>query len=699
MFIINHLWNPWEFVHRKTFAFSILAAFLIASCSSASGTTPTADQGSPQATPSPTSVPQEYTGLNELLESRIESGAWTEGEGLISMLELVAGETSGEEFLAGSEITSEAATGVLLRAQNYLQTGTDEQAKEKISQLLAALVPSIEALDLYSEPAQLSAGRAGHSAQVDCATFQRRGFPADTATQCLLRYEAAIPGGGQINIYFPEGWGDEERQRQYIEATQQAVADSVRAYDGLGLSHHTMYVFFTLLDYRPPDPPSEFYYASADLARPRDASTNCLVAIYPRGARTSGGESGWNVFKQTLAHEIFHCYQFWNYFDASFNVPYLENKWWAEGTAEYFGNFVYPTFNGEDEYLGSLRNRSPFESIIEMDYENFAFFQYVANELDNAGVLRMIAAMPDAAGEDQADALSAFPDIEELFHNYGRAYLDEQIEDAGRMIPTDPRLDGLEIRENFFDVFEADRFIVRRMKLIFAVERHFDLEVGFEGTPGSNGVRVGGPGTWEPFASMEFDTSCAIRELVVLFTTTAPEGTYDMVLNAHVEEGPICDECLIGLWELENDSYSAYWFASPAGEADGVEFGGVTGLMWASYDEFGLVRNGWSDFTINYRQSFGGSVPDMDFAIILNGDGQASYTVFGDTLNYSESVSNYGIVVNMNGSPVGSTSITPETLGGGLAAGPIRYVCTEDTLQFISAEFPQLNELIYRRAE
>ena len=617
------------------------------------------------------------------------------------MLELIAGETTGEEFLAGTQITSEAATDVLLQARNYLQTGTDENAKAEITRLLSALVPSIEALDLYSAPAGLGAGRAAHhSAQVDCRTLQTQGFPADRATECFLRYEAVIAGGGRVNIYFPEGWGDDEAQRQYLEATQQAVTESVGAYDGLGLAHRTLYVFFTLLDYRPEGASSGLFYASADLTRPTDPETNCLLAVYPSGTR-AGTERGFDVYKQILAHEIFHCYQFWNYNAASLGVPHSENKWWVEGTAEYFGNYVYPSVNAEYEYLPSFDRRSPFDSIIDMDYQNFIFFQYVANEIGSAGVLRLIEAMPEAAGASQADALSAFPDIEELFHEFGRAYLDGQIIDAGGgAVPGNPRFDGIVFDETFVDAIPpVDAFILQRFKLIFPEEHHFDLEVGSEGAEGTNAVRQGSAGGWEMMTSSEFDVSCGSREMVLLTTTSASEGQYHFLLDVTVEEGPLCDECLIGLWQLDNASYEAYWNATPAGEAEGVEYRGVGGLMWASYGEDGVVLNGWTGFTINYTQSFGGTPPDQDFAIILNGAGQALYSVFGDTLSYSNSTSDYEIVVTMNGSAVGSAGITPETFGGDFSGGPIGYVCTDETLQFISADYPQLNELIFLRAD
>ena len=152
------------------------------------------------------------------------------------------------------------------------------------------------------------------------------------------------------------------------------------------------------------------------------------------------------------------------------------------------------------------------------------------------------------------------------------------------------------------------------------------------------------------------------------------------------------------MWQLDNASYEAYWNATPAGEAEGVTYNGVSGVMWGSFSIDGEAKHGWTDFKISYTQSISG-IPEQDVAIILNGTGRAAYLVFGDTLNYSDSVSNFGVEVVMNGRVVGSTGISPEDVGGSFTTGPYQYVCTEDTLRFISTEFPQLNELIWMRAE
>ena len=51
--------------------------------------------------------------------------------------------------------------------------------------------------------------------------------------------------------------------------------------------------------------------------------------------------------QQTIAHEMFHCYQYTNLRPQTINLPNAINDWWVEGTAEFFGATVYPTNNDE----------------------------------------------------------------------------------------------------------------------------------------------------------------------------------------------------------------------------------------------------------------------------------------------------------------------------------------------------------------
>ena len=687
---------------RRVFACWILLAIILAACNSSAGKSGTESPlPTSNPTPSPTAIPESYTDLTALYEARLADGSWTEEQGLVAILQLVAGESSGEDFLSGVTITSQAATGILLQARGYLQSGGNENAKAEIERLLSALVPGQAKLDLYSQSAAIREGKTpGHALQIDCRTLQREGFPEDRATNCFLTHELSI-GAYTVKVYFPEAWGDDAMRMSYLAETEQAVNDSVSAYSGLGLSHRNLYIFFTLLDYSPSGRPTDLWYASAGLASGLDPESDCLAAVYPAGT-SAGSSRGMGVYKQILAHELFHCYQYWNWNAAAFNVPHSENKWWMEGTAEYFGNFVYPTVNAEYEYIAGFDRQSPTRSLFRMDYENFIFFQYLANEIGNEGVLRLIGSMPTSAGASQADALSAFPDIEDLFHNFGRAYLDSQVMDTGGgAIPVSPQFRDLIIfDETFRDAIPpVDRFILRRFKLTFPEERRYALEVGSEGAEGRNAVNFGVGGEWQPLESTEFDVSCGNREWELLVTTSSSDGQYHLILDVTVEEGPVCDECLIGYWELDNTSYEAYWNATPAGANESVVYGGVSGIMYAIYDADGMVTNGWSDFTIRYVQSFGGTPPDQDFAIILNGLGTARYSVFGDRLTYSESVSDYNVVVTMGGSPIASTGFTADAFGGDFPRDPIRYMCTDETLQFISVELPQLNELIFRRGD
>jgi hypothetical protein len=89
----------------------------------------------------------------------------------------------------------------------------------------------------------------------------------------------------------------------------------------------------------------------------------CQVIVYPRSI-AHGKES----FQQTVAHELFHCFQVWN-IPAGAGENYQGNKWWLEGTATYFSNGL-PTANTGgwaapfDENLPRSRCMTPHENTV-----------------------------------------------------------------------------------------------------------------------------------------------------------------------------------------------------------------------------------------------------------------------------------------------------------------------------------------------
>ncbi|HSM58221.1 MAG TPA: hypothetical protein VK879_18855, partial [Candidatus Sulfomarinibacteraceae bacterium] len=122
------------------------------------------------ATPEPTPTPEQITvfradgaettmpplppaGYLELLERQVEAGEWTEAEGIIQLLRVLAGEVEREQLGPNTGVISESATGLVRHAHEVAQDpDTDPDDRAEIERLLNSLTPSQEALDFYSEP-------------------------------------------------------------------------------------------------------------------------------------------------------------------------------------------------------------------------------------------------------------------------------------------------------------------------------------------------------------------------------------------------------------------------------------------------------------------------------------------------------------------------------------------------------------------
>ena len=132
----------------------------------------------------------------------------------------------------------------------------------------------------------------------------------------------------------------------------------------------------------------------------------CPILIY-----TDSFGVNLDQFKQAVAHELFHCYQAWNY-PAVVNL-YSANRWWVEGGAEYFSNVVYSAVDYEHRATPYFDANSTLKSILDMAYENAVFFQYLANQMGGpAGVLGLFDSLPISGGRSaQEGALANYGDM------------------------------------------------------------------------------------------------------------------------------------------------------------------------------------------------------------------------------------------------------------------------------------------------
>ena len=118
----------------------------------------TATPTTPTDTPLPEgeqNLPEELPPLTfeEILQTGIENGDWSEGEGLVQIMKYFVGQISADEIPDVSEIGEESGTGIVRLAGDYLNSPDgDPEIKAELERLFRILSPPQEVLDSLSKP-------------------------------------------------------------------------------------------------------------------------------------------------------------------------------------------------------------------------------------------------------------------------------------------------------------------------------------------------------------------------------------------------------------------------------------------------------------------------------------------------------------------------------------------------------------------
>lgn len=653
------------------------AVATVAPAAIAAATPPLTPTQEPSPTPEPFSTPDPtpfVTGLAANLQARVASGEWTLEEGLVTTLKFLAGEVNIEAIgQAGVELHSYAGSGVVRMARSYLQTGADEVTKTEIRRLISLILPDAETLKRFAQPAQAQTGGIGYLARPsvqmeECRALWEDGWPEGSTATCF-EYRLVEANGGTYEIFYPLDWPAGDPRRAFFEPTVDAVRDSARTFSRFGAMPASTTIVFTLL----PDPEVPGAYAVTDQT---EENGTCQVAILPPGTGLSEG-----AYKQTVAHELFHCYQLKNYWAQMGNS---HNDWWVEGTAEYFGNVVYPTVNAESEFWPGFDVNSINKSLLAMDYDNVVFFQYLANRVGDEGVLQMIQSMPDSGGRSAEMAhLAAYPDIENLFHSFAKAYLDRQILDTGGgLVGIRPRVDSRRIFDaSRTEFIPTNSFVVTRAVFVFPERKRYMMaEEGADGL-----MTAAKPLDADGWAALptELVTSCG--ELAYVYTITkasATEGEQEVGIRVDVEDEDFeegsCDRCVVGRWELD---ITSHWeaFLSVLPSEMNTRLESITGAVTAIFTDRGSMTINLDSFDIRYTQDFSGNHVEAD--LNMNGMYQSTW--------YTDREAGTLFSLNPTSGPVFSgearltrdgQTVTQPVQQPPFISGVSLYQCSDDTL-------------------
>ena len=517
-------------------------------------------------------------GLVGNLLAREAAGDWTRGEGLVATLQLMVGEADADEVLADPDMPFVEGTGIIHMANDYLLEGTDEEAQEAITQLLGRLVFSSEQLDamaglviaLQESPAPSPSPSPSPSpaAAIDATLAVAINDPArqppltDAAEDCtqFFYYYAPVPGVGPCLEWRSDHLGDldTEYYRIFVPAPgypqggwtnrhyQLAAAAMVRTvdeYEELGDLPQINLVFTVL-----PQP------GALASATNQGGGKPCGIFVNPNMQPLSTGQ-----FQQTIAHEMGHCFTAHNYTPQS-RLGQQVIQWWEEGVAEFLSNVAYPSVNDEWQWRHGLATIERAASIVDRDYDNYTFFQFLASDGNDRDVLRVISALPGcgearsemsrdaildcrSTGEsaEQASGLAEYFGLSEKLLEFQERMTDASILDTSAVRqPFEPQADP--IRGVGRNVVLLEAFEMGRLHLTVPPGDHACLDYDLTGS-GRASWRPGPPGGPRSEHEWEEDLPSSVSgEAVFVTTTMSASASFTLEVTDIVDSPVDCED-------------------------------------------------------------------------------------------------------------------------------------------------------------
>jgi hypothetical protein len=571
------------------------------------------------------------------LLQKVEDEEWTLGEGLVATLQAFAGERDEAEVLRYPELNSYEATGVFLLAQQYLEDGPDAEAQSEIARLLRSLLFSIDELEEMAGLSSTTAALVTKQATERCDEFFKDVNPDDQPMGVgpCLEVESVTIDGKEHRIFFPAeplptaGW-DETSISMVIDT----LADAIPVYDAIGDIPAISIVF------------SANNHDTMWGASVPNGSGECAIVIFT-GLQSEPQER----FQQLVAHEIAHCFQ-GETWPGQHLVHYDVIKWHFEGAAEYWSNLVYPDVNLEWRHLPGLEQVELVTYLHNRSYENFIFFQYLGSTIGNDGIAALIGGLPTATipGDPgtgvvgQREGLAAYPNMEQIFHDFTKALTDGAVQDtSGAPIPYAAPAYEVELfgpQPQILHVPLLFPFATYRFLLVADEDEQVQLSFREAGTLSTSARRsTEGVATGHPGLVTESVTVAGLRPWSSSLPTELPEEECDSaarLLVATSSKSPSQDSlgelsgasldldvtdvdniecCLHGQWLMNNEDLAA-------ADTEGI---GVptsySGQLTADYRHDGTVLFLWAGLTRVFEDQNG------PVTAVINGGGAQFYEV------------------------------------------------------------------------
>lgn len=623
-------------------------------------------------------VPAGFSSQLQLVDRGVEIDAWTEPEGAVALLRILAGEAPRSTVGGLDLVVSHSSTPVVRLARSLVaDDDTPDAERAELERLLDALVPSADVLDEVAAAARHvdladladlnvggDSGAVGDDDDTDDGTptgFRRAGTgDGDTGSgddcidpsrvaahpefvafdaECWQSITTTVPsptgGESQLVVFYSE------RHTEFAQPTLDALVRSVEfGHDWSNAVPSTSLVIRPgegTVDENTGDEDTDGTGDDAE-GEPRTAAGIggfadatgglCFVTMV-----VDDGIEVTDAYRQVVAHEQTHCLQFAAYGMRGEGIGREADEWFIEGGAEYFSHVIYPTGRAEREHVAEFLTESLNKALMTMDYPTWVWWQYLANQTSPAHVFELHGRM--YAG-DAVEVLADEPGMAETLQDFAVDLMHRGIDTEADPIPASSLgLPHGTIRNTGTRTEDVGRFVVARVAVDYAGEQRYEQTDQTAGDGRYDMVAISqrlDRGAWGPVPP-EVRAECDDSRYLLALTTVSPD-TYQVRWHVDDVADDECDDCLVGTWLLDNEGFVETMEAVLSlAEAQGGQMPPGVDFSWSFVgpyhlrldDEGGAVS--WRD---DWRMVMEGSVQGITFESITIIDSIETFTYRGD---------------------------------------------------------------------
>lgn len=631
---------------------------------------------------------------DEVVDRGVDAGIWTEADGLARAIGHAMGLVSDDAVPGAAGVVDGAITSLLARANELGASGTLTDVElDNLGFFFEAAMPSEDVRERLVETAVGGRGGArgfaphgirSPAAPAGCAPVDPGDFSASAWIEGCFRADVYDVAGHTVRVIYPDWFDADETLAGWPLFAFEVVRQSYDTYESLGTIGALDILF------APTDTSSGTFGVAVSDQQWQQATISgpCPIVIYPNSQATD------LRFRQTLAHEIWHCVQ---HFSASM-AGFGGNRWFLEGSAEYFSNVVYDDDDEEHVWNRAFDRRSRTQSLFEMDYHTWIWWQFLGNRSSPRAVADLTWDMVAAGDGGRASMAERGPEFQRFVVEFVAGTIGDQSGEAldpARRFNT-PRLDVVKNDEGTTKSVDTEPMVATRYSVRYEKQLRFLQSDATTATGGEHAMvewdRRGELTQWKQ-VHPEVRSECKEPVWYVIVATSAADS-YEAKVKIDETQQAVCDPCLLGTWSMQLDTFEAMLMSAMAAEGGlppGVSFEISGGAYLIMMDDEGTVTEQRDGLEVTANAA------GQSITLTIDSFAEGDYQADGEKMSV-EDITESSVRVSSNfpgvGGVAGPSSIW--TSSGSSTSGSGTYRCDRDVL---TIEIDDFEPIVWDRVD